>query len=139
MTPGNKKPDEVQWKKVAIAITEDGAISPTHFGDAEAILFAEVRPGEFKILEIRPNPVKQVDEGRHGSDGKLKKAAGFMKDVHIVATGKLSGNFKKMHTEKGKWPFITKLDPEPFLNWLIHSFPALECWFSDPNNTVYRT
>ena len=139
MTPGKKKPDEVQWKKVAIAVTETGAISPTHFGDAERILFAKVRPGEFRILEIRPNPVKQVDENQHGSADKLNKAAGLMKDVDIVATGKLSGNFKKMRSKKGKWPFITKLDPEPFLIWLIHSLPALESWFDNPEHTVYRT
>lgn len=139
MSPGNKKPDKVQWKKVAIAITEEGIISPSHFGDAEQLLFAEVCPGEFRILETRPNPVKQVDEERHGSQGKLNQAAGMMKTMNIVATGKLSINFKKMRTEKNKWPIITKMDPEPFLNWLCHSLPALESWFNNADNTVYRT
>ncbi|NOY22058.1 MAG: hypothetical protein GXO70_00920 [Acidobacteria bacterium] len=139
MTPENKKSDKVQWKKAAIAITKDGAISPTHFGDADQLLFAEVCQGKLRILETRPNPVKKVDEERHGSQEKLNQAAGMMKKVDIVATGKLSGNFRKMRTEKNKWPFITKMDPEPFLNWLKDSLSELEDWFSNPDNTVYRT
>ena len=138
MTPGNNKPDTNKWKKVAIAITKDGTISPTHFGDADQLLFAEVCQGEFRILETRPNPVKKVDEERHGSQGKLNQAAGMMKSMNIVATGRLSINFKKMRTEKNKWPFITKMNPEPFLNWLKDSLPELEEWFKDPKNTVYR-
>ncbi len=139
MTTQNKKTDKAQWKKVAIAITKDGAISPTHFGDADQLLFAEVREGEFRILETRPNPVKEIDEEHHGSQGKLNKASGMMKGVAIVATGKLSSNFRKMRTEKGKWPILTKMDPDSFLNWLSHSLPALESWFNASGNTVYKT
>ncbi|MCK5878803.1 MAG: hypothetical protein KAH24_03425 [Holophagae bacterium] len=138
MTPGNNKPDTNKWKKVAIAITKDGTISPTHFGDADQLLFAEVCQGEFRILETRPNPVKKVDEERHGSQGKLNQAAGMMKSMNIVATGRISINFKKMRTEKNKWPILTKMDPEPFLNWLKDTLPELEEWFKDPKNTVYR-
>ena len=139
MSSKNNKTEKTQWKKVAIAITKDGTISPTHFGDAEQLLFAEVCQGEFRILETRPNPVKQVDEERHGSQGKLNQAAGMMKSVDIVASGRLSINFKKMRTEKGKWPFITKMEPERFLNWLQDSLPELEDWFSNQDNIVYRT
>ncbi len=139
MSPKNNKPDEAQWKKVAIAVTEDETISPTHFGDAEQLLFAEVCQGKFRILATKPNPVKRVDEERHGSQEKLNQAAGMMKKVDIVVTGKLSGNFKKMRTEKNKWPFITGLDPELFLNWLKNALPEVEEWFKDPDNTVYRT
>jgi len=63
----------------------------------------------------------------------------MMKAMNIVATGKLSVNFKKMRTEKSKWPVITKMDPEPFLDWLKDSLPELEEWFSNPDNVVYRT
>jgi len=139
MSSGKNKPEKAQWKKVAIAITKDGTISPTHFGNAEQLLFAEVCPGEFRILETRLNPVKEVDEERHGSQGKLNRVAGMMKSVDIVATGRLSTNFKKMRTEKGKWPFITKMEPESFLEWLKDSLLELEDWFNNPENTVYRT
>ncbi len=139
MTSEHKESNRLQWKKVAIAITEKGNISPTHFGDATRILFAEVSPGKYRILESRPNPVRTTNEKEHGSAGKLKKATEFLKDVDIVATGKFSGNFRKMRTEKDKWPFITRMEPEVFLNWLIHSLPALESWFDDPKHTVYRT
>jgi len=139
MSSGKNKPEKAQWKKVAIAITKDGTISLTHFGNAEQLLFAEVCPGEFRILETRLNPVKEVDEKRHGSQGKLNRVADMMKSVDIVASGRLSTNFKKMRTEKGKWPFITKMEPESFLEWLKDSLLELEDWFNNPENTVYRT
>ncbi|NOZ13641.1 MAG: hypothetical protein GXO69_08365 [Acidobacteria bacterium] len=135
----NRESDKAQWKKVAIAITKDGAISPTHFGDADQFLLAEVCKGKFRILETRPNPVKEMDEEHHGNREKLNKASGIMKGVTIMATGKPSGNFKKMRTEKGKWPIITKMEPDAFLNWLSRSLATLESWFNNPGNIVYKT
>ncbi len=126
------------WRVVAIGITKDGRISPTHFGDADRMMLGRVRSGEYEVIDNIPSPLATMEE-THGRQKKLMYAARFLKDVQIIATAKPSINFKKLRIEKGKWPIVTAMEPEVFLAWLSENLDEVTRWYDNPDNHVFRT
>ena len=132
-----KTPTQNEWLGVAIGITEQGQISPTHFGDADRVILARIRSDAYELLDNMPNPLKGEEEG-HAHKGKLEKAKAFLRDVQIIATGKASINFKRLQAKSGKWPIVTDKSPEALLAWLSENLDNLRAWFSDPDKGVFR-
>lgn len=127
-----------EWLGVAIGVTEEGQISPTHFGDSDRVILARIQSSAHELQDNIPNPLKNEEEG-HAHKGKLEKAKTFLKDVQIIATGKASINFKRLQAKSGKWPVVSDKDPETLLTWLSEHLDDLEVWFSDPDKGVFRT
>ena len=126
-----------EWLGVAIGITEQGQISPTHFGDADRVILARIRSGAIELLDNMINPLKDEEEG-HGHRGKLEKAKTFLEDVQIIATGKASINFKRLQAKSGKWPVVTDKTPEALMAWLSEHIDELRAWFNKPDKGIFR-
>ncbi len=123
--------------RVAVGLTPAGEISPTHFGEADQYLLAQVRDGGVEILQRGPNPMKTTGGEGHG-EAKLGRASEFLRDVQVVVSGKKSPNFVKLRQRKGKWPMVAQGDPRAFLEWLAAHRKEVEDWFSHPENLVYQ-
>ena len=136
--PGDKPVNrELDWFRVAIAITDDGEISPTHFGDAERMLLARVRVNSYEIMDNIPSPLTAIEE-THANRVKLNHAGRFLKDIQIIVTGKASINFKKLRIERNKWPMVTTMLPEAFLRWLAENLEQVDRWYQKPDNHVFQ-
>ncbi len=133
-----KDPTRNEWLGVAIGVTEQGQISPTHFGDSDRLILARIQASAYELLDNIPNPLKNEEEG-HAHKGKLEKAKTFLEGVQIIATGKASVNFKRLQAKNGKWPVVSDKDPKALLVWLSEHLDDLEVWFSDPDKGVFRT
>ena len=97
--------------KIKIAIAEkNGNVSNSHFGDSDKILFYEIdlEKNTITFEKEMDNPLKQVKEDNHGSEGKLKKAMEILKDREIIASGMPSQNFKKLKEKFGKIPVVVQ-------------------------------
>ncbi|MBW2702310.1 MAG: hypothetical protein JRF33_15935 [Deltaproteobacteria bacterium] len=135
-----KNPTQEEWLGIAIGITEQGQISPTHFGDADRVILARIQSGAFELLDEIPNPLKDEEEDEdHGNRKKLKKAEAFLENIQIVATSKASINLKRLQTNSGKWSVVSNKSPEALLSYLSEHIDNLQSWFSNPDKGIFRT
>ena len=93
--------------RVCIGTNDGEKTADCHLGDSRYFYVYEITKEGYSFIEKRENNV--VEEG-HAKESKMKDVLGLLNDVHVLVSGKMSPNFKRMAAETAYQPVIVKVE-----------------------------